>query len=410
MNFTLLSRSKFPAWEILFILYLFAAYLVPSFALGATTMLFLLLAYCVYLVFVDQKLFTTVVVPLILILLLATAYTFLTDTATIADGASNRDTKRFISKTYQYLSLYFPVFLFTRINHIASKAQKKIFIGIGIALMVYVIVSTWIYLVDNPDATRHWDGSDEIAAKDIGGYYFVYAVPIIISAISIIMLQHKGWVRFFSLALVVAGIIFLVDAQYTLAILIAIIGVLIQVYRHIKSTLNKALFILGCLIVSVFLPQILAYFIRIIPSYQVATRLSEIRAFLTGQGAGGYNLSSRLTLYGDSINAFLSSPFIGNRQLDFDGHSTFLTVLSDTGILGGIPFYALLVIVCKQMQKYMGTHKQQSSVLIIMFCMMGLTNPVHSSQPLGLVAFCLAPLTIQLILKEEPHNDQTLEN
>lgn len=404
LDFTLLSRKKLPFWEILLIIYFFVAYLLPSFSLGSTMLLLLLLAYCVYIVFIDQDMFTAVVVPLLLIFALATAYALLTDASSIAENVSNREFKRFISKIYQYLTIYFPAILFVRVNRIATNTQKKVFAGIGIALMVYVIITTWLFLLENPGATRHWDDFDENAEQDVANYYFIYAVPIIISAISIFMLKHKGFVRYFSLVLVVVGIIFLVNAQYTLAILITIIGVLIQVFRHIKTTLYKTIFLLVILAFSFFLPQILTYAIRVIPSGHITIRLEEINAFLTGQGADGYNLNSRLTLYGDTIKAFFRSPVWGNRKLDFDGHATFLTVLSDTGILGSIPFYALLVAICKRVQKYMGTHKQQFTVIIIMFAMMGLTNPIHASLPLGFVTWFLAPLTIQMVLKEDPQN------
>ena len=404
MNFTLLSRRKLPFWEILLIIYLFATYLVPSISMGSTTLLLLLLVYCVYIVFIDQDLFLTVVVPLLLIFALAAAYALLTDASSIAGEVANRGLKRFISKSYQYVTLYFPALLFVRVSRIATDTQKKIFAGIGTIMMVYVVITTWLFLLENPEATRHWQDFSENAEQDVANYYFVYAVPMIISVVSIFMLKYKNFVRYLSLALVIVGIIFLVNAQYTLAILITIIGVLVQVFRHIRTTLNKTLFIIGVLVIAVFLPQILSYAIKVIPSQHITIRLEEINAFLTGKGAGGYNLNSRLTIYGDTIKAFFRSPLWGNRKLDFDGHATFLTVLSDTGIIGGIPFYALLVAICKRVQKYMGTHKQQFSVIIMMFVLMGVTNPVHASMPLGFVTWFLAPLTIQTALKEDVSN------
>lgn len=410
MNFTLLSRTKLPIWEILLIIYLFVAYLVPSLSLGSTTLLMFLLVYCAYLMFIDKELLNPVATILILIFFLAIAYALLTDASSIAADASNRMLKRFISKVYQYVSLYFPAILFFRVNRICNRKQKMLFAVVGIALMVYVIITTWIYLIEHPGATKEWENFEENSQYNVANYYFIYAVPIIISAISIIMPHSKGVAKLIALALVVVGIIFLVNAQYTLSILIAVIGVLVQVFRNIRSTFNRLLFVLIMLVFAVFLPKILEFVIASIPSGQVTERLQEIYAFLTGQGAGGYNLSGRMTLYGDTIIAFLKSPVWGNRRLDFDGHATFLTVLSDTGILGGIPFYAMLTIVCKQIQRYMGTHKSQFNVIILMFVMMGMTNPVHASLPLGLTTWFLAPLTIQLILKEDCTNETALEN
>lgn len=410
LDFTLLSRKKLPFWEMLLIIYLFVSYLLPAYSLGSTTLLALLLVYCAYMMLIDMDLLPIVAISLALIILLALFYTLLTDTVTIAQNVANRTIKQFTTKMYQYTALYFPAFLFFRVHKTATQKQKMLLAGAGIVLMVYVIITTWIYLIEHPGAIRKWNGDTDIASMNLAGYYFVYAVPIIISVISIIMLEFKGIPRLISIVLVILGIIFLVNAQYTLAILIAIIGVLFQLFRNIRSTLNKILFALVTIAVALFLPQILAYAIRIIPSQQVSLRLSEILDFLVGRGADGYNLNARLTLYGDTIKAFLQSPFIGNRRLDFDGHATFLTVLSDTGILGGIPFYGLFAATCKHMKKLLGVHKAQFGVVIFMFALMGLTNPIHAALPLGLATWFLAPLTIQLIFKEEPQHGKALEN
>lgn len=409
-DFTLLSRKKLPFWEILLILYLFVAYLLPSFSLGSTVLLGLLLIYCAYMMIIDGDLLPIVAISLALIILLALFYTLLTDTVTIAQNVSSRTLKQFMAKMYQYTSLYFPAFLFFRVHKTATQKQKMLLAGAGIALMVYVIVTTWIYLIEHPGAIKEWSGDTDLINRNLASYYFVYAVPIIISVISIIMLQFKGIPRLISIVLVILGVIFLVNAQYTLAILIAIIGVLFQIFRNIHSRLNKILFALVSIAVALFLPQILEYAIRIIPSRQVSLRLSEILDFLVGHGADGYNLSARLTLYGDTIKAFLHSPFIGNRRLDFDGHATFLTVLSDTGILGGLPFYGLFAAICKHIKKLLGAHKVQFGVVIFMFSLMGLTNPIHASLPLGLTTWFLAPLTIELIFKEDANNGKALEN
>ncbi|MBQ6997297.1 MAG: hypothetical protein IJO72_06085 [Oscillospiraceae bacterium] len=410
MDLVLLSRKKLPFWEILLIIYLFVAYLLPAYSLGSTILLALLLVYCAYMMIIDADLLPIVAISLVLIVLLALFYTLLTDTRTIAQDVANRTTKQFTAKMYQYTSLYFPAFLFFRVHKTATRKQKLLLTGAGIALMVYVIVITWIYLIENPGAIKQWGGDVDLSSMNLAGYYFVYAVPMIISVMSIIMIQFKGIPRWLSIVAVILGIIFLVNAQYTLAILIAVIGVLFQIFRNIRSTLNKILFALCVIALSLFLPQILEYAIRIIPSKQVVLRLSEILDFLVGKGADGYNLNGRLTLYGDTIKAFLQSPFIGNRQLDFDGHATFLTVLSDTGILGGLPFYGLFFSLSRHTKKQLGEHKAQFGVVTTMFGLMGLTNPIHASLPLGLTTWFLAPLAIELIFKEDAANGKALEN
>ena len=396
--------------EIAIIALLFAAYLLPAVSLGTVTMLVIILIYCAYLAITDKKLALLISKYLILIFLLALFYMLLTDTSSIAQNVSNRTLKRFLSKINEYLTLYFPFLLFLRVDKRADRSQKIWITAIGIALMLFVIVKTWIFLIENPNATRHWGSFDETSTENIANYYFIYAVPMIISTITIIITKVKGYAKLIPLGLIVSGLIFLVNAQYTLSILITVIGILIQFFRNLHSQTSKAVFLFSAFLMLVFLPQILETAIVIIPSEQVATRLSEIHAFLTGQGAGGYNLNARLTLYGKTIQAFLRSPLWGNKQLSFDGHATFLTVLGDTGILGGIPFYALLTLVCKSISEKLNHCKAQFNVIVAMFVMMGLTNPVHASKPLGLATWFLAPLIISLIFKEDNKNETPLGN
>ncbi len=404
------NKEKLSPIEFAFIIFLFAIYLLPAFSLGSTTLLIILLAYCILLLGIDKNIAPFVCKSLLLIAALALAYALLTDTSSIAENASNRELKRFISKLYQYLTLYFPAILFVRVNKKATQKQKMWLIIIGIAIMIYVIITTWIFLIENPNATREWTGVDEVSSENVAGYYFIYAVPIIISTVAIIFTKVKGAAKLLTLGCIIVGIIFLVNAQYTLSILIAIIGVLIQIFRNMRSNISKVVFVFSMFLVALFLPNILEFAISRIPSYQVAVRLGEIHDFLTGQGADGYNLNGRLTLYGDTVKAFFDSPIWGNRKLDFDGHATFLTVLSDTGLIGSIPFYSLLIVVCSCIKKQISSQKAQFNVIIIMFVMMGLTNPIHASMPLGFATWFLAPLIIQMIFKEDNKNEVPLKN
>lgn len=410
MKLTLISKRKLPGWEFLSILYLFTIYLLPSSSVGSTMVLMLLLMYCGYIVLVDSSMLKTVFKILLLIVILASFYAVLTDAASIAQGVSNRELKRFISKVYQYTTLYFPAILFVRVNKTATEKQKKVLVFAGCVLVVYVIVSTWLFLIENPNATREWENFEENSRLDVANFYFIYAVPIIISLLGVILVKSDGALKIASVICIIIGIVFLVNAQYTLSILIAIVGILFQVFCNLRSGLSKLGFIFSMIILTLFLPQIIEFAVLNIPSEQVSDRLSEIHAFLTDGGIQGYNLSGRLTIYGNTIRAFLKSPVWGNRYLDFDGHATFLTVLSDTGLLGGIPFYALLGTVYGYIQKWIGSNKKQFKVVFLMFVMMGLTNPIHASLPLGLITWFLAPLIIQMILRGSVKNETAMEN
>lgn len=400
-----LNNRSISMVEYIFLLFLSVIYIIPNSPLGPTTFLMVVLAYTVLLALVDGKIRLMAIKVFGLVAILSLAYLILTESNSIAQNVSNRSLKRLISKIYQYFSLYFPAILLMRLQNAGTHKQKKGILLIAIGTILYVIATTWLYLIENPNATREWGSFDETAEEGVANYYFIYAIPILIGTITAFAVKWRRTARYVMVGLLATALVFLVNAQYTLSILISLIGAVFQINRSIRSQKGKCLFTVALVLLMFFMPTILQLAIDKIPSEQVTTRLSEIYDFLTGKGAGGYNLNGRLTLYGDTIAAFFRSPLWGNRDVGFDGHATFLTVLADTGILGGIPFYALYLIACRTVSKLTGTCKKHYGVVILMFTLMGLTNPVHASMPLGFTTWFLAPLLLITVLnKEEKQN------
>ncbi|MBO4950850.1 MAG: hypothetical protein J6E38_07540 [Clostridia bacterium] len=395
------NTNKLASLEYVFIVLLMAIYLLPSVSIGSTVFLGVLLMYSAYIFFFDRKSSQTVVAVLLLVVLLALVYAFLTNANSIAQTVSNRTLKRFISKMYQYYTLYFPAVLFVHVKMKASSKQKKTLMVVSLIMIVFVMYTTWMFLLENPNATREWENFDENAQKGVANYYFIYAIPIIISIITACYVKLRKTAKYVSIVSIFVGLIFLINAQYTLSVLISIVGIVFQVYRSMKKSSSKVLFVLAVILISFFIPSILEFAIANIKSEQMTIRLSEIRDFLTGKGAGGYNLNGRFTLYWRTILAFFESPLIGNRNLSFDGHATFLTVLSDTGLVGGAPFYSLLCYVANRISGLLGEKKNQFASVVLMFVLMGVTNPIHASQPLGVATWFIAPLMIETIFNEE---------
>ena len=385
------------------ILMLFSAYFIlPA---GATTVSTLTalgigFAYLAFLLLAEPAMRSLTVTIFTVVLLVAVFYTLLTDTQTIATTVENYKLKQFISKLHQYFMMYLPFLLAVRVWRRASKRQKLILLVFALALITYVIVVTMRVLALDPNATRDWTGKSEYGDKNLGKYYFVYAIPVLIAALTVFFSRLRTWRKAACLAAIVFLFWFLLNAQYTLAVLITLIGVAYQAVKSARSGVTKFLLIVSLLVLCMFIPSILSLLIRISPSQQIALRLREVRVFLVGGGAGGYNLSSRLTLYGQTIKAFLESPLWGNRSLSFDGHATFLTVLSDTGFLGGIPFYFLVFYVRRYLIRILGSEGELFKPIVLMFILMGLTNPIHSSLALSYAIWLLAPLMLMTMLEK----------
>ncbi len=388
-------------------------YILPAVntTISFTTATMFMLVYLAFVFLVDPPIRVIMLKMLAAIVVLAFFFTMLTDTFSISASVDNYKLKQFLSRFYQYLTMYFPVLLFARVDQLATKTQRWILLSIALVMIAYVVVTTMSILSQDANATRSWGDFDEYEGKNLGNYYFVYAVPIIIACLSACVVRSRVWAKVLCIALILFFFVFLLNAQYTLAIIISIIGVAVQITKTIRSIVGKALFLLALLVFCLFIPNILMFAIERIRSDQIVIRLREIYTFLTGGGADGYNLSGRLTLYWDTIKAFFASPLWGNRHLTFDGHATFLTVLANTGILGGIPFYWLFFSSRKHLLTLADNSKELLKPAILMFALMGLTNPIHAALPLAFATWFVAPLIIMTIFKKESVEDEkTVEN
>ena len=403
-----ISSHRMSVIELLLISFLGAAYLLPAMKLSEILLLGILFLYAGFIALADRQLQRPIITMMILIVILACWYAILTDAASIETDASDKVFKRFFSKLYQYSSLYLPAAIFVRVYRAAALKQKKALLVILIALVAFVVFTTWRFLIQNPKAARQWEMFSEYADNNIANYFFLCAFPAVISAIVVSIAKSAPIKKILLLFVLVIGLEFILRAQYTLPFLISLIVSGVYVIKSLRSVRTK--FLLGSVMVlfALFLPMILRAFIRFLGSSSVAIRLSEIYDFLTGQGAGGYNLSSRLTLYKNTLIAFFESPIWGVRSLGFDGHATFLTVLSDTGLVGGIPFYFLLYTVYKTVSVAFNAKNNEMKTVVLTFVLTGLTNPVHGSLPIGFLTWFFAPLVILIVCREENLHETTL--
>ena len=200
--------------------------------------------------------------------------------------------------------------------------------------------------------------------------------------------------------------IFLINADYTLALLITLVGVILVGFSNIKSPVNKFIYVLICLICVTLIPSVLKLMYTYLPAGDISLRVKEIYNFVSSGDLSGYNLNSRLSLYGATLQAFANSPIVGNRYLDFDGHGTFITVLSDTGIMGAIPMFTLLFAARKYVKNILGEHNKVFTPVFIVFVLMGIVNPIHATDALSFTMWCVAPLTIDYFFNKENVTDE----
>ncbi len=399
----LIGKDGLPLIDLAAVIFFSAYYILPSFngSFNRWLALFAGIAYFGYVLIKDRKVGISFISIFTAVTVIAFAFLILTDTKTISETASNRILKVFLSKFSQYFFMYLPGLLLIRVLKTANKEQKNLMLLLLVAFNVIVLYNTFTVIMENPDAIRHWEEFADMEDENIGNYYFVYSVPIIITGLSVCMARLKGFKKLICLGMIAVLFVFLLLASYTLAILIAALGLIMQIFLSLKSPITKILFIVAAVIGIFFVPDLLLFISENAPSGNMSIRFKELYSFFTAGDSSGYNLNGRLTLYKMSIEAFLNSPIIGNRSLSFDGHATFLTVLSDTGIIGGIPFYYLLFSMNKRMKAFLGENAR--NFLPAFFCLlcMGFSNPIHNSLPLAFSVWFIVPLIINTLINKE---------
>ncbi len=399
----LIGKEGLPLIDLAAVIFFSAYYIFPSVnsSFNRILALFMGIAYFGYVLVKDRKIGISFISIFAAVTVIAFAFLILTDTKTISETSSNRLLKVFFSKFSQYFFMYLPGLLLIRVLKNATNEQKKFLLLLLAILYTIVVYNTFLEILQNPDAIRHWEDFDEMEDKNIGNYYFVYSVPIVIVGLSVCMVKLKKFGKFVCLVMIGFLFLFLLQASYTLAILIAGLGLLMQMFLSFRSPITKIFFVIAAVIGAFFIPDLLLFISENAPSGNMSVRFRELYSFFTSGDTSGYNLNGRLTLYRMSIEAFFNSPIIGNRRLDFDGHATCLTVLADTGIIGGIPFYYLLFSMNKRMKAFLNENARNFIPVFFSLLCMGFSNPIHNSLPLAFSVWFIVPLIIDTLINKE---------
>lgn len=409
--------KKLPLLEMLLLLFFLWYYLLPSasnsfpfvLALG---MGFLYIAYVILMCAPSPKALTTILKFLVVVFLIAIFYYFFTVTHTVSNKVDNYDLKRFASKFQQMFFTALPILLTYRVFFKGTRRQRWLLLFAAIAIILYVIAQSVEELAANETASRVWGEFADMSEKNVGTYNFVYAVSISLPAIFALANHAKIWpIKVLLYAFFAYGIVFLVMAQYTISLIIAVSLCFFGLLLSAKRLVTKVIALVSCPVLFLLLPTILEFIANNISGAAMSERLFEIADYFSGETIG-YNLSGRFTLYRSTVEAFLSSPFFGNSQLTFDGHATFLTVLADIGLVGGIPFYWLYF----SMRKHVGLLLNQNRVMTRCFLLSflaviltGFLNPIHAALPLPMVAWFVVPLAISMLLSEKENDNGTVE-
>ncbi|MBQ8474456.1 MAG: hypothetical protein IJ499_02190, partial [Clostridia bacterium] len=90
---------------------------------------------------------------LFLIVFISLLYLLLTDTKSIDINVSNYGIKRFTSKLYQMIMMFFPVYLYGHVRKNCSIKEKKTILIVTLGFVLFVIFQTIREVAINPNIT-----------------------------------------------------------------------------------------------------------------------------------------------------------------------------------------------------------------------------------------------------------------
>lgn len=233
--------------------------------------------------------------------------------------------------------------------------------------------------------------------KGCGGYGFIYSSVLLAVPLMFSKEKSKVW-KFVNVFTVILCLYTTLLSQYTLALLISCIAIILAMFTAIKNTKNtfmiKLVFFAVFLIFALFLPKILSILAQALVSTGnggLSVRLNELATFMN-TGEQGYNLSGRTERYGMSLNLFLSKPIFGNQisgqAVKYGGHSSVLDQLARYGVFSAVWYFVFAIYNCRR-------NKDKSNIVILtylVFLALSIINTTIYTYQLGIVLFLLAPV------------------
>ena len=402
------KTEKMPVWEVGLIAFFLYYYLLPSAANSLSFIIMLGLGF-VYMLYVlmrptmREHIMFTIFRIFACIVFVTCCYFVLTQTKTIDTSVGDYELKRFLSKFQQLFFTFLPLLFLYRVIKFSSQQQQNFLLIFSVAIIGYVMIQTFEELAANDTATRVWTDFSAMENKNIGTYNFVYAVSVCVPTLFALLLNVKKGVHKFVLAIgFIVGFVFLIVAKYTLSLLITVLLCYVAILVSAKKRLTKVITLIITPAFLLFLPYIIEIFALRVATGSMQIRLLEVAGYFSGESMG-YNLNGRLTLYKDTLDVFLSSPLIGDSSMKFDGHATFLTVLSDNGLLGAIPFYWLYFSSKKRVNAILQDPVMEKCFFLAFLSVIltGFVNPIHAALPLPMAAWFVVPLLVAVCLRKK---------
>lgn len=320
---------------------------------------------------------------------------------------------------FSYIILLSCDYFTVAVYHTLMKRQKRkemqiVFVGITIFL-VYVYINTIMEYAINENAVHALTKMNYLnATDDISNIATIDTSYAIIPLICLVSYYIKNiQYRFFkTLLIIIAAMLIYVAmiAQYTSVILILLIVLAFETIKTSNKNYSKIIWFMLIGVLVCFLPMILEFMAETVDSANMRVRMIEVANALRYGDLSGYNLSSRLNLYMEGIEAFLKSPIWGNERLNFNPHSSFIQIAADLGVFGFIPYIFLLNQANKSIKSTLhGKSRVIFKAALLSLIITGIINPIISMYAMYMIIFLYIPLGLQIFYGGKTANEYSCD-
>ncbi len=285
-----------------------------------------------------------------------------------------------------------------------KKNDRRFIVFVWICDTVISCLYSIYRLIDEPYLSRYLSTgsfhqtSAAANAKGIISFAGVYGLVLAVFVLLYLLINDKEK-RFRRAVFIGIFLGMIITAQFTLAILLIAIGVVVIIYTNNLSKDN--MLVRGVTIIAITIPIIiiLPFLLKSIANsgffgYEVTHRINEIIAFIYGGKTAGSDLMSRFAQYSKSISVFFSSYGMGAVWFDSlkaGTHSEIFDGFANYGFL-----YSLFVVALFNFRKYILSIMKNNSakhIYKIVFAMYILMSCLNTSTwaPMTLILFVIIP-------------------
>lgn len=307
----------------------------------------------------------------------------------------------------QFLT-FTPFLIFLLLNQ-RKFIWELIIVGASILFLYIYMTFTTVSLISiNPNLARFMTSlsvsDNEIVRfyqlKNVGGFGFSYALAMIVVFFwSLIINSNAGKIMNVILViLLVSFLYYILNAQFAILLIATLIMLF---YTTVRSLPEKRLQLILGLSISLLIINLPALGYWLTSIYEGTTIGVKLNILLNSDL---FDLD-RIILYKDSFLLFTESPIWGNDVTGINyntynaSHSTVLSLLSSTGLLGLLFYFLSFYYIFFYIMRLIGKESLNKFFipLMVYFFLISLINPTFELFELYIILFLFAPIVTQFL-------------